>query len=76
MLFVIPEDMHIAEHTNKNFIKEVAKGVCIRGFVKLARTHTHSHSPFTIKKGLQQAKASTSVPQKETALLLNGISQS
>lgn len=30
VLFVIPEDMHIAEHTNKNFIKEVAKGVCVR----------------------------------------------
>lgn len=24
-LFVIPEDRHIAEHTNKNFIKEVSK---------------------------------------------------
>jgi len=40
MLFVIPEDMHIAEHTNKNFIKEVAEGVRIRGFVK----HTHTVS--------------------------------
>lgn len=74
MLFVIPEDMHIAEHTNKNFIKEVAKRVCIRGFVKLA--HTHTHTPFTIKKGLQQAKASTSVQQKERAVLLKGIRQS
>lgn len=75
MLFVIPEDMHIAEHTNKNFIKEVAKGLCIRGFVKLDHTHTLTlHSP--LKKGCGRQKQVPLYNKKKWLWLLNGIRQS